>query len=823
MDNPVGLCFTPGGERIFSCTFLQHPGGGKRDGLIHAIYGGIYGKDHDVIYDPVHKWTGPDTMPVMTHLGPAAPCGLRRYESKSFGPEYENNLFCCCFNMRKVTRHVLVSSGATFTTKDEDWLVSNSLDFHPTDALEDADGSLLILDTGGWYKLCCPTSALVKPDVAGAIYRVRKVDAPKVDDPRGLKIESPKLDAKELAKLLGDERPAVQRRAMELLAKRGERSIPALTSILLTEPHSALSRLNAVWTATRIDCDSARTLVRDALKDDDEDVRQAALQSVSLFRDREALPLLRRLLSQGHSEQELRLAVEAIGRIGDKQSVPDLVGLLGGDNGRVFEHAIIYALIQTADPEGTAKGLKSPSYPVRRGAMVALDQMNGGKLDPEMVAKELTADNVSMRETAGWIMGRHPEWGDKLAGSFRDRVSDTELTPSQRDELARQLAKQAKAPAIVELLANIASDARNDVKARQTALRGMAQAGPKQVPELWLAALISALDARDADVLADAATTVRVLPWGKQRPEKLVTSLMAIGSDMNQPSALRLKALAAIPGGASKVSEQLYDFLTRRLISDQTVADRTLAADILVHSSLSKSQLVTLTHYFQFAGPMEINPLLEAFALSNDDEVGVSLIGALSKAPAQTAIRPDLLKKIVAKYGVLTKENAEELFKKLNADAEKQKAKLEEMLTSVKEGDIRRGQVIFNSQKASCISCHAIGYVGGKVGPDLTRVGSIRSERDLLESIMFPSASIAQGYEPVLVTLKNGKQFNGLLRGNAPDAVHLVLNATEEKHIAREDIEEILPSKVSVMPNGLDQQLSKQDLADLVAFLKACK
>ena len=52
MDNPVDVVFTPGGERIFTTTFLQHPGGGQRDGLIHAIYGGVYGKDHDVIDEP---------------------------------------------------------------------------------------------------------------------------------------------------------------------------------------------------------------------------------------------------------------------------------------------------------------------------------------------------------------------------------------------------------------------------------------------------------------------------------------------------------------------------------------------------------------------------------------------------------------------------------------------------------------------------------------------------------------------------------------------------------------------------------------------------
>src|SRR6185503_16876962 len=72
MDNPVEVAFTPGGERIFTTTFFQFPAGGRRDGLIHAIYGGVYGKSHDVLDE--HKKTG-DLMPVLTQLGAAAPCG----------------------------------------------------------------------------------------------------------------------------------------------------------------------------------------------------------------------------------------------------------------------------------------------------------------------------------------------------------------------------------------------------------------------------------------------------------------------------------------------------------------------------------------------------------------------------------------------------------------------------------------------------------------------------------------------------------------------------------------------------------------------------
>src|SRR5581483_3188516 len=167
--------------------------------LIHAIYGGVYGKEHDVLDG--HKRTGPGLLPPLTHFGPAAPAGAIRYESRALGAEYQDNLFVAQFNMRKVSRHVLEPWGATFKTRDEDFLVSDNLDFHPTDVLEDADGSLLVIDTGGWYKICCPTSQLHKPDVLGGIYRIRRRGAAAVHDPRGLTLAWSRMKATELVGL----------------------------------------------------------------------------------------------------------------------------------------------------------------------------------------------------------------------------------------------------------------------------------------------------------------------------------------------------------------------------------------------------------------------------------------------------------------------------------------------------------------------------------------------------------------------------------------------------------------------------------------------
>jgi putative heme-binding domain-containing protein len=80
-----------------------------------------------------------------------------------------------------------------------------------------------------------------------------------------------------------------------------------------------------------------------------------------------------------------------------------------------------------------------------------------------------------------------------------------------------------------------------------------------------------------------------------------------------------------------------------------------------------------------------------------------------------------------------------------------------------------------------------------------------------------------RSYEPVKVDRADGRTHSGILKKDTPEEVILTLSATEEIRIPRTEIENITPGKVSVMPSGLDQQLSQQDLADLLAFLKASK
>lgn len=825
MDNPVDVAFSASGERFFTTTFLQYPAGGKRDGIIHAVHGGIYGKVHDPIFDPVHEWTDPEVMPVMTHLGPAAPAGLTSDDMRGFGPV---RLFAACFNMRKVTQHDLQPEGATYRTIDSDFLVSDNRDFHPTDVLQDADGSLLVINTGGWYKLCCPTSQLQKEDVLGAIYRIRREGAPKVEDPRGLEIEWESAKIGELIDRISDRsRPAVRHRAIEALSRREGAAEELLyrSGAGTTRPLARLLRLNLVWAASRIDHPDARRVELSGLDDPDATVRQAALNAVSLRRNPDATPRLIELLADP-SPHIRRGAAEALGRIGAASAVPALLRALSEPMDRTLSHALTYALIEINDPDSTAHGLSSDNLAVQRASLIALDQMRDGELPASTVAPLLASPDPDLRAAASWIAGRHPEWGSTLAGFFEERLQVAHgLDSPARAELVRQLARFATSEAIRDLVAAQLHAPSTTSAARGVLLDAMAASNAKQPPITWVDAVAAALSQGDVDLIRSAVAAARALamPVESESAQRLADALRVVGADETQHNDLRLSALAAVPGGLSSPDDALFDFLLDRLNPDEPVAEQTTTAEVLSRSTLTSKQWIALAQALPTAGPLVVGRLLPAFSRSNDVAVGRALVESLQGAVVRLGLREETLRPILAGYGEAVEREAAGLYDEIAAGAVEQNTRVNELLANLSGGDVRRGQDVFNSTKAACVACHAIGYLGGEVGPDLTRIGGIRTERDLLEAIAYPNASFVQSYEPALVATIDGRVFNGLVRGDDGESLVLATGPNEEVRIPREEIEAMQPGTVSVMPSGLDQQLTRQELADLVAFLRACQ
>ena len=90
----------------------------------------------------------------------------------------------------------------------------------------------------------------------------------------------------------------------------------------------------------------------------------------------------------------------------------------------------------------------------------------------------------------------------------------------------------------------------------------------------------------------------------------------------------------------------------------------------------------------------------------------------------------------------------------------------------------------------------------------------------MLESILFPSLSFVRSYEPVLIIMQDGKTTNGVIKDETAQDYVVATGPDQLIRISKADVDEIQPSKTSIMPAGLDKQLTTQELVDLVTFLK---
>lgn len=141
-----------------------------------------------------------------------------------------------------------------------------------------------------------------------------------------------------------------------------------------------------------------------------------------------------------------------------------------------------------------------------------------------------------------------------------------------------------------------------------------------------------------------------------------------------------------------------------------------------------------------------------------------------------------------------------------------------------RDGDAARGkELFFNEGKTACSKCHSLDGTSSKAGPDLLAAGDKLPRRDIIQSILEPSALIAIGYGATTIQTKSGDEFTGVIK-KASDS-HLELMTAEGKavSVSRDDIQEERGSTVSLMPEGLHEGLSREEFTDLVQFVTTLK
>jgi putative heme-binding domain-containing protein len=814
-DNPVELVFLPTGETIGTMTYFQDPRDGQRDALMHWVWGGVYPKPFSVVSE--FKRTG-DLMPVMTKFARIAPAGLALYRGTSFGPAFQGNLFSAQFNPHRVQRHIMSREGATFRTEDSDFLTSVDPDFHPTDVMEDADGSLLVVDTGAWFIHGCPISRVAKPEIKGSIYRIRKVGAPTVRDARGEALKLSEKAPADLASHLADPRPAVRDRAVELLVEAGEPTVDALAHVRGHSP-SYEARAAALWALYRIGTPHAEEGVRAALDDANFRVRVAAARAVGMAHDHDAVDRLMRMVKQDQPAAR-REAATALGQIGDVRAVPDLIAAAARADDRFIDHAVIYALIELKTPAPALDALKNPDPKIRKAALIALDQMDNSPLAANQLTPLLSDKDKDLRTAALWVAAHHPDWSGSvlsfLDGRLRSPGFPADGAESVRDAVLSFCSDTGVQKIITDLLADSAAGPKRELFLLDTIDR----CELKEFPSAWTERLGDLLDRAAPEVRLRALNLVRALQITglDDRVEKIASS------ETSTPD-LRTTALAVFVRRHPGLDDAALKFLTSRLAKTNDAAARLTAAQVLGKAKLTDAQLLILAHrYLPQADALILPSLLDAFRASETEEAGKAMTAALLKSSVSIG-EPDAkrLQEILDKYPESVRTAARPLLARLQ---ELQKArierlrKLEPLLAT--GGDIGRGRHIFFGEKVACYSCHTIGNQGGHVGPDLTGVGAIRSGHDILEAIVFPSASFVPGFEIYNVETK-AETFAGVRGEDTADAVSLVTGPHAEVRIPRKQIVSMKPSNVSLMPEGLDESLSRSEFIDLLTFLQSQK
>jgi len=137
-----------------------------------------------------------------------------------------------------------------------------------------------------------------------------------------------------------------------------------------------------------------------------------------------------------------------------------------------------------------------------------------------------------------------------------------------------------------------------------------------------------------------------------------------------------------------------------------------------------------------------------------------------------------------------------------------------------KPRSFKNGQTMFAA--ARCVVCHRFGGDGGATGPDLTQLAGRFNLKDLTDSIVDPSKVISDQYKASVVETKDGKTYTGRIVSDVADSITMVVdpeNSSKVLEIKKIDIEEMSPSKVSLMPKDLLKTLNETELRDLMAYL----
>ncbi len=337
----------------------------------------------------------------------------------------------------------------------------------------------------------------------------------------------------------------------------------------------------------------------------------------------------------------------------------------------------------------------------------------------------------------------------------------------------------------------------------------------------------------------------------KATPE-LEKTLTALLERVPAASRGKLLQLATLCGSTAldAYAREIIDALLKTAANSETdIPARVAAAKEAVSFQADNGEILTaiLTSLNTTAQPELAAGLIDAAALSTAETLGPALIErsstltpqaraavirVLLSRPATTKALLDAFSAGTMELGDLTLDQKQALRshpdRALRATAEKimaaggglPDADRDKVLKSLlplceQEGDVPAGRAMYVKH---CSKCHIHGSEGKAIGPNLTGM-AVHPKHELLTHIIDPSRSVEGNFRIYTVVKTDGVILNGMLSGESRTAITLIDTEGRENQIAREDIEELVRSRKSLMPEGFEKQMSAEELSNLLSFL----
>ncbi|MCU0961076.1 MAG: HEAT repeat domain-containing protein [Pirellulaceae bacterium] len=825
--------------------------------ICHVIPGGEYGWRSGWSKWPEYYV---DSLPAIADTGRSSPTGCVFYSHTAYPAEYRDALFLGDWSEGRILVAHVKRAGASYRASVDVFLTGQPLNV--TDLEVSPDGWLYFV-TGG-------------RGTGGGVYRVvyrgRAVDAP-ADPGPGIApaIRQPQLDSawgrQQVARLRHQLRedwgpmlvgvarstanPTYYRtRALDLMQLYGPP--PDVTLLLeLSRDQNETIRARAADALALLPSDETRERLLDLIDDSDRYVRRKAIEALARTRQPAPPDLIVPLLAS--DDRVEAWAARRLLEISPTDQWRDAV--LTADNQRIVIQGALALLIAEPTPEHALLVLDRSSrlmnefvsdrdfVDLLRVIQVALMQ---GKIAPDQVdalrvqlAEEFPAgDPLMNRELIrllvymqeGSIMDRYFEYlnsdashPDKAHVAMYLRFLATGWTMDHKEQLFRILneAKSWDGGSSYPLyLGNVARDFARQLTPEESVeiLRRGAQWPDAALGALYKVPRQLDADLREALVQLDQAIDARQDPASRQLMVGIVAVLARSGDDASlaylrtiwdrnperrEPVAM---GLAQYPHGEN------WSYLIRSLpvLENQTAREvlRQLATvDQRSEAPEDLRQIILCGLRLGAQGATDALALLEHWtgqSLGDSTNAWQDRLSAWQTWFAESF--PDLPDATLPVDAGNTPWKYDELLEYLTGK-------------DGSAGDPTRGALVF--QKATCDKCHRYGDRGEAMGPDLNGLTKRFTRKEILQSLLYPSHVISSQYVSQNVLLTDGRQILGIVAPGG-EGEKIVLNSEGDKiPLREEDIDEIAPSKLSSMPDGLIKDLTLAEIADLFAYVSA--